>query len=70
MRSNSSESHSSISSRYSEQSAIGKVEDKKNQTYTLKLKVSEILLKNFNLLDKLRALSESEKVILKVEYQN
>ena len=73
MRSNSSESHSSISSRYSEQSAIGKVVDEKNQTYTLKLKVSDILLKNLNLLEKLGNYKESEQVgqvILRVERQN
>ena len=57
MRSYSSDNDSSDSSRTSEQSEIGKAVDEKNQTFTLKFKVSEIVLKNFNLLNKIRALS-------------
>lgn len=56
MKSYSSDSNSPVSSLDTEQSEFEKVVDEKNQTFTLKIRISEILIKNLNLLDKLRIL--------------
>ena len=64
MKSYSSDSNSPVSSLDTEQSEFEKVVDEKNQTFTLKIRISEILIKNLNLLDKLRILQKSEPVIL------